>query len=250
MEAAIQYHKPLIILDRPNPNGFYVDGPVKTTRSFTGLQPIPTVHGMTMGEYAKMLVGEQWLDIKPTSRAKELQLTIIPNRHYTHKSLYEPPVKPSPNLPNIQSIYWYPAIGLMEGGTVMSVGRGTNMPFVIFGHPKLSTSFTFTPTARKGAMHPDYVNEQCHGWNLMASKAETVKRIAGKLQIKYMIQAYQAYPNKAHFFPGARSNAKPISLAAQIRAGMSEEAIRQTWQPKLNEFKKIRKMYLLYPDFE
>src|SRR4029079_1316367 len=127
IEAAIENNKPLIILDRPNPNGFYVDGPVMNPKfkSFTGLQPIPIVHGMTIGEYALMLIGEQWLELKPNSKANDLQLTIIPNANYTHKSLYEPPDKPSPNLPDIQSIYLYPSIGYMEG-TIMSVGRGTD----------------------------------------------------------------------------------------------------------------------------
>lgn len=250
MEAAIENNKPLIILDRPNPNGFYVDGPVMNPKykSFTGMQPIPIVHGMTVGEYAKMLVGEEWLDVEPKSRAKSLQLTIIPNANYTHKSYYEPPVPPSPNLPNIQSIYWYPTIGMLEG-TEMSVGRGTATPFQVFGHPKLKTAFTFTPKSRVGATHPFYENQVCHGWNLAASKKETLRKIAGKLQIKMIIQAYKAFPDKAHFFPGLKSNGNPNSLAMQIRNGVSEAAIRKSWEPQLSEFKRIRKKYLMYPDF-
>ncbi|MBX3709232.1 MAG: DUF1343 domain-containing protein [Gammaproteobacteria bacterium] len=249
MEAAIENDKPLVILDRPNPNGFYVDGPVLNSKSFTGLQPIPIVYGMTMGEYAKMLVGEQWLAVTPKSRASHLQLTIIPNVNYTHKSLYEPPIKPSPNLPSIQSIYLYPSIGLMEG-TIISVGRGTDKPFQIFGHPKIFTEFTFIPLAREGAGNPLYHNEVVHGWNLAGTKTEVLKLINSKLQIKYFIQAYQAYPDKNKFFPVFKSEASKKSLAAQIQAGMSEEEIRKSWEPALSNFKKIRKKYLIYPDFE
>lgn len=252
MEAAIENNKPLIILDRPNPNGFYVDGPVMNPKykSFTGMQPIPIVHGMTVGEYANMLVGEEWLEVSPRSKAHSLKLTIIPNANYTHNSLYEPPVSPSPNLPSIQSIYWYPAIGMLEG-TVMSVGRGTETPFQVFGHPKIAAAFTFVPVSRVGAKHPPYENQQCHGWNLAATKRETWRKIAGKLQIQYIIQAYQAYPDKKNFYPGFKLNEKNANtFAGQIYSGLSEEAIRKSWEPKLSEFKQIRKKYLLYPDFE
>lgn len=251
MEAAVENNKPLIILDRPNPNGFYVDGPVLNPKfkSFTGMQPIPIVHGMTVGEYAKMLVGEQWLDVVPKSKAHALKLTVITNANYTHKSLYEPPVRPSPNLPTIQSIYWYPTIGILEG-TPLSVGRGTDKPFQFFGHPRIARAFTFVPTSREGASHPPYENKVCHGWNLTGSKQSILKIIHGKLQIKYLIQAYQAYPDKKHFFPGSKDKGYPRTIAAQIRAGMSEQEIRKTWEPKLSEFKQIRKKYLLYPDFE
>ncbi len=250
MEAAVENHKPLILLDRPNPNGFYVDGPVLDPKfkSFTGLQPIPVVHGMTVGEYANMLVGEQWLEVIPKSKAQQLQLTVIPNVNYTHKSLYAPPVKPSPNLPSIQSIYWYPSIGLLEG-TIFSVGRGTNKPFQQFGHPKLTTPFTFIPTSRVGAKHPLYENQICHGWNLSGTKQEILKKIDGKLQIKYLIQAYQSFPSKKLFFPDENDKGYPQTLIAQIRLGMSEQEIRTSWEPKLSAFEKIRKKYLLYPDF-
>lgn len=247
MEAALQNNKQLIILDRPNPNGFYVDGPVLTTKSFTGLQPIPIVHGMTIGEYAKMLVGEKWLDVTPTSKAAELKLTVIPVKNYTHKSLYEPPVKPSPNLPTIQSIYWYPSIGLMEG-TIVSVGRGTDKPFQVFGHPNFSTDFTFIPQSKRGAEHPPYQGLVCHGWILSQDKKEILKDIHHQLQIKYLIKAYQAYPNKKEFFPEDKH--QKMLLAKQISAGLSEKEIRASWEPRLSEFKKIRKKYLLYPDFE
>ncbi len=249
MEAAVNNNKPLIILDRPNPNGFYVDGPVLLPKykSFTGMQPIPVVYGMTMGEYAKMLVGEEWLNVTPKTKTHTLQLTVIRCAHYTHKSLYEPPVKPSPNLPNIQSIYWYPSIGLFEA-TALSVGRGTTKPFQVFGHPVLTKKFTFIPRSRPGAESPLYQNQICHGWNLALNKKKVLKEINGKLQIKYLREAYRLYPDKDNFFKGFSYMAGNDELAAQIKAGMKEQQIRKSWQPGLLAFKKIRKKYLLYPD--
>lgn len=252
MEAAIENHKPLIILDRPNPNGFYIDGPVLEPKfkSFTGMQPIPFVYGMTEGEYAKMLVGEEWLNVTPKSRAHDLQLTVIPIVNYTHKSLYEPPVRPSPNLPNVQSIYWYASIGLLES-TAMSVGRGTDKPFQYYGHPTYHLPFSFMPTKKEGAEYPKFKNKVCYGWDLSGSKKEVLKKMAGKLQIKFMIEAYKQFPNKQNFFYGSfNSDAGTDTLAKQIKAGLSEKEIRASWQSKINEFKKIRKKYLLYPDFE
>ena len=248
IEAAVDNHKQLIILDRPNPNGFYVDGPVLDMKykSFTGMQPIPIVYGMTMGEYAKMLVGEEWLDVTPKTKSHDLQLTVIPNKHYTHQSYYEPPVKPSPNLPTIQSIYWYPAIGLIES-TVISVGRGTDTPFQVFGHPTLPQKFTFIPTAKPWSAYPPFKNKICHGWNLQGSKQQTLQRIHHQFQIKYLLEAYRYFPNKTHFFDGLDKAAGTDELAKQIAAGESEQAIRASWQPKLIAFKKIRQKYLLYP---
>jgi len=244
MEAAVNYHKPLIILDRPNPNGFYVDGPVLNLKykSFTGMQPIPVVYGMTMGEYAKMLIGEQWLNVTPKTKARQLKLTVIRCAHYTHKSLYVPPIKPSPNLPDIQSIYLYPSIGLMEA-TRLSVGRGTDKPFQVFGHPRLPTKFTFIPKSSP------YRNQICHGWNLVDDKKSVLKKINNRLQIKYLIEAYRLYPDKNRFFAGFSYAAGNDLLALQIKAGMSEQDIRKSWGPALAEFKKIRKKYLLYEDF-
>jgi uncharacterized protein YbbC (DUF1343 family) len=255
MEAALENNKPLIILDRPNPNGFYIDGPVLDLKfkSFRGMQPVPFVHGMTMGEYAKMLVGEEWLEVTPKSKAKDLKLTIVPCLNYTHKSLYELKVRPSPNLPEMQSIYWYASNGLMEA-TVMSVGRGTDKPFQVFGHPSLpasSTTFKFIPTSREGAKHPSYENQVCYGWDLRGSKEATLQKINGKLQIKYLLHAYQLFPDKAHFFDKSFNLATGNDiLIEQIKSGLSETEIRKSWEPKLCKFKSIRKKYLMYPDFE
>lgn len=246
MESAVNNNKPLIILDRPNPNGFYVDGPVlqKKYRSFTGMQPIPVVYGMTMGEYARMLVGENWLHVTPKEKANQLKLTIIRCQNYTHNSLYIPPVKPSPNLPNIQSIYLYPSIGMMEG-TVMSVGRGTQEPFQLFGHPRIHAKFHFVPIPRPGADSPRFKYKTCYGWNLAGHRA-----IQKKLQLHYLLQAYRAFPDKKHFFAGFNAVSGNPDLQEQIKSGLTEKQIRLSWQPELMAFKKIRKKYLLYSDFE
>jgi uncharacterized protein YbbC (DUF1343 family) len=251
MEAAVDNEKPLIVLDRPNPNGFYVDGPVLDTKykSFTGMQPIPIVYGMTEGEYAKMLVGEEWLDVTPKSRAHDLQLTVIPCAHYTHKSLYEPPVRPSPNLPNIQSIYLYPSSGLMEA-TILSVGRGTKTPFQVFGHPDLRTQFSFTPHSQPGSLSPEFQDQTCHGWHLYGSKKTILKMVDNKLQIKYLIMAYHAFSDKDRFFGHTIAHAMgKDNIVSLIADNASEAEIRQSWEPKLSEFKVIRKKYLLYRDF-
>jgi len=250
MEAAVNNHKPLIILDRPNPNGFYVDGPVlnRQYRSFTGMQPVPVVYGMTIGEYAKMLVGEKWLNVTPREKARDLQLTVIRCMNYTHNSLYVPPVKPSPNLPDIQSIYLYPSIGMMEG-TVMSVGRGTTQPFQIFGHPRIHAQFHFTPVPMPGAESPRFKYKKCYGWSLAHNPQSVLQKVQGKLQIRYLLEAYRLFPAKKHFFAGFNSVSGNSQLMEQIKSGMSEKEIRSSWQPQLTEFKKIRKKYLLYPDF-
>jgi uncharacterized protein YbbC (DUF1343 family) len=250
MEAAVENDKPVIILDRPNPNGFYVDGPVLDMKykSFTGMQPVPIVYGMTIGEYAKMLVGQEWLEVTPKEAAKNLALTVIPVRNYTHASLYVPPVRPSPNLPDIQSIYYYPSIALMES-TVMSVGRGTPKPFEMFGHPALRTNFGFKPVTMPGSKHPPFENEICYGWDLRGSPKNVLKRINNKLQIRYLMQAYKSFPDKDQFFGHTIKNTiGKNNLPSQLAENMSEVQIRASWEPKLSEFKEIRKKYLLYPD--
>lgn len=245
MEAAAEQHLPLIVLDRPNPNGFYVDGPVLDTayRSFVGMQPIPIVYGMTAGEYARMLNGEGWL----ANHARCI-LKVIPCLHYTHDSLYQLPVPPSPNLRNMNAVYLYPSLCLFEG-TAMSVGRGTDHPFEIFGHPDFpEQSFQFVPKSQPGALHPLYENQVCYGFSLIQSPAKTLAEIDHHLQLKWLIQAYQLFPDHAHFFNAYfQKLAGNDDLQRQIENGLSEQAIRQSWKPALKRFLRIRAKYLLYP---
>jgi uncharacterized protein YbbC (DUF1343 family) len=261
INSAIENNKPLIILDRPNPNGFYVDGPVLDTayKSFVGMQPIPMVYGMTMGEYAKMLIGEKWAKAAVTA-SKLPSITIIKNKNYTHKSKYVLPVKPSPNLGTMASVYWYGSNCLFEG-TVLSEGRGTDFPFAIFGHPSLpKTLYSFTPTSRDGAKEPKLKDQTCYGWNLAGTDKEVLQKVDDKIQLSYLLEAYKLFPEKEKFFITPKSG-KPTdyffnklagndALQKQIIAGTSEKEIRASWAEGLNAFKKIRKKYLLYTDFE
>jgi uncharacterized protein YbbC (DUF1343 family) len=261
INSAIENNKPLIILDRPNPNGFYVDGPVLDTayKSFVGMQPIPMVYGMTMGEYAKMLIGEKWAKAAITATTLP-NITIIKNKNYTHKSKYVLPVKPSPNLGTMASVYWYGSNCLFEG-TVLSEGRGTDFPFAIFGHPSLpKTLYRFTPTSRDGAKEPKLKDQVCYGWNLSGTDKDVLQKVDGKIQLGYLIEAYKLFPEKEKFFITPKSG-KPTdyffnklagndALQKQIIAGASEKEIRASWAEGLQAFKKIRKKYLLYTDFE
>ena len=256
MESAVENNKPVIILDRPNPNGFYIDGPVldPAFKSFVGMQPVPIVYGMTIGEYAKMLAGEKWLtpDAKGASNTRQIDLTVIPCENYTHKSKYILPVKPSPNLPEIQSIYLYPSTCFFEG-TVLSEGRGTDHPFQLFGHPLLPKNLaSFTPRSKEGAKNPKLLNQVCYGWDLRGTPDETLKKIDNRIQLKWLIDAYNLFPQKDSFF--LKNNfinllAGNNVLARQIKEGKSEEDIRKSWEPALSEFKKTRKKYLIYQDF-
>lgn len=256
-EAAIEHNKPLIILDRPNPNGFYVDGPVRRDgfRSFLGMQKIPVVYGMTIGEYAMMLKGEKWID--STIRNKfpnELRLDVIPCDNYTHSTRYELTVRPSPNLPDMASVYLYPSTCFFEG-TVLSEGRGTDRPFQMFGHPKLPDSLiSFTPTPRPGAMNAKLLNKVCYGWDLGGTNEQVLDEIDGKLQMKWIKRAYQLFPGKDSFFLNNGKNFDRLAgndvLRKQIISNMSDAEIRNSWKPELDNFKKIRKKYLLYKDFE
>jgi len=281
MESAIENKKPLIVLDRPNPNGFYVDGPVLNTKykSFVGMQPIPIVYGMTIGEYARMLVKENWLSVNckssrlsiygSNSKSMEIatishaantaDLIIIACKNYTHKSKYTLPIKPSPNLPEIQSIYWYPSTCFFEG-TVLSEGRGTEKPFQIFGHPSLPKNlYSFTPVSRPGATNPKLKDKPSYGWNISGSPDQVLKQVNNRIQLKHLINAYKLFPNKDSFFIIPRSGnpeeaffaklAGNGELMKQIKAGKTETDIRKSWEPGLSNFKKIRKKYLLYPDF-
>ncbi|GAC1594198.1 MAG: DUF1343 domain-containing protein [Ginsengibacter sp.] len=265
MEAAMENSKPLMILDRPNPNGFYVDGPVldKKFKSFVGLQPVPIVYGLTIGEYAMMISGERWLTEKANQKYSYYQraensadtpfhFLVIKCVNYDHKSKYILPVNPSPNLQEIQSIYLYPSTCLFEG-TVMSEGRGTEKPFEIFGHPSLpSTLYSFTPHSTSGAKEPKFRDQKCYGWNLSGTLNKVLEEVGNKIQLKWIINAFKLFPDKGHFF-GSQSSFNRLAgndvLMNQILNMESEVNIRKSWEPALSEFKKIRSKYLLYKDF-
>ncbi|MHB1050731.1 MAG: exo-beta-N-acetylmuramidase NamZ family protein [Bacteroidota bacterium] len=246
MEACAENNLELMILDRPNPHGFYLDGPMLDTafRSFVGMHPVPVVHGMTMGEYARMINGERWL-----KNGVQCPLIVIPCGNYTHDSLYALPVKPSPNLPDMQSIYLYPSICFFEG-TVLSLGRGTAYPFQMFGHPSLKgLNFSFTPRAIRGAMNPPLRDQECFGVDL---RTFDVKKIIAsqRINLEWLIEAYRMFAQKESFFlPYINTLAGSTSLRDQIIAGMTAEEIRRTWKKDLDVFQAIRKKYLLYPDF-
>ena len=261
IEAAIENNRPLIILDRPNPNGFYVDGPVLDPkfRSFVGMQPVPIVYGMTIGEYARMLIGEKWLDTPPPSHTDsvtlppvhDFRLIVIPCNNYTHNSKYILPVRPSPNLPDMQSVYLYPSLCFFEG-TAVSLGRGTDRPFGQFGHPSFPANlYSFMPVSTPGAKNPPLLNQTCYGYDL--SKVEVAKETGNRVSLKWLILAYRLFPDKEHFFPGSGAFFNKLAgndlLQQQIKDGKTEEEIRKSWEPALSRFKKIRKKYLLYPDF-
>jgi len=257
LEGSIDNHKPVIVLDRPNPNGFYVDGPVLDTqyKSGVGTQPIPVVHGMTMGEYANMLVNEHWLHTKKAYAPADVQLTVIKCKHYDHRYLYTLPVKPSPNLPTMSAIYWYASTCFFEG-TNLSEGRGTEHPFTIFGHPDLPKNlFSFVPSSRLGAKSSKLYGETCYGWDI--TNIKTPRRI----DLHWLMQAYQLFPDKNKFFLLPKDTIKPenfffnklagnATLMQQIKRNITEDRIRASWQAGLAQFKQIRKKYLLYKDFE
>lgn len=267
MEAALEFNKPLLIFDRPNPNGFYVDGPVlqPSFKSFVGMQPIPVVYGMTMGEYAQMLLGEKWLSDAANQQyavTGKGAVTIIKVKNYTHADKYKLPVKPSPNLPDMSAVYRYPSTCFFEG-TVMSEGRGTEHPFEIFGHPSLpSNLYAFTPKPREGALSAKFLNTTCYGWNIHIPEEVAAQQHPGKIELSWLLQAYALFDKKDSFFIAPKKQ-KPSpqdyffnklagndSLMQQMKRGLSEKAIRQSWQADLASFKKIRSKYLLYKDFE
>jgi len=248
MEACAQNHVELIILDRPNPNGFYVDGPVleEKYKSFVGMCTIPVVHGMTIGEYAMMLKGERLF-----SRSDSLELKVITVKNYTHDSLYQLPVRPSPNLPNMQSVYLYPSICFFEG-TSISLGRGTPFPFQYIGFPGMQNgTVSFKPVNIPGVVtNPPYRDTLCNGLDLR-NESFFQGSIQKKIQIKWLLEMYASFPDKKKFFnPFFEKLAGTKLLRQQIIAGVDESEIRKSWQTELLKFKKIRKKYLLYPDFE
>jgi uncharacterized protein YbbC (DUF1343 family) len=254
MQACANFHKPLLLLDRPNPNGFYVDGPVleNALRSGVGLQPIPIVHGMTMGELARMINGEGWLLNKG-----KCDLRIIKMVNYSHATVYSLPVTPSPNLNTPVSILLYPSLCLFEG-TVVSIGRGTERPFTMLGAPALAGKYTFhfKPVSIPGmSEHPLYQDSVCYGIDLGNYNTDQL-RIKKQINLQWLMEAYQAYPRKEIFFDASQSKqignfdklAGTSMLRKQIIAGLTENAIRKSWEPALSHFKTKRKKYLIYPE--
>ncbi len=244
MEACAENGKQYIVMDRPNPNGYYVDGPILDTsayRSFVGIHPIPVVHGMTLGEYAGMVNGEGWL-----AGGIKCDLTVIKCENYTHATMYELPVIPSPNLPNMNSIYLYPSLCYAEG-TVLSCGRGTEFPFQVLGAPEMTdTGFSFTPQPTFGASNPKYNGQLCYGIDLRNALADGLVP-KPEMNLGWIIDAYNAWPEKESFFTGyfdtlAGSN----TLREQIMQGMTVDEIRATWKEGLDQFRERRAIYLLY----
>jgi len=245
MEACAEAKVPLIVLDRPNPNGFYVDGPTlqPVYTSFVGMHPIPIVHGMTIGEYARMINGEHWL-----ADGLICDLKVVLMENWTHDSLYELPVPPSPNLPSLTAIYLYPTLCLFEG-TPISVGRGTSRPFTRIGHPSMpQKGFSFTPVSTPNAApNPKLQDQKCYGIDFTDSIDQVTTH--GHLMLEWIIYAYNNYPDTASFFQSFFDKLSGTDmLKSQIKKGLSADQIRASWEPDLKAFLKVRKKYLLYTD--
>ena len=242
MEAAAENEIPLIVLDRPNPNGFYVDGPIleEENTSFVGLHRVPVVYGLTIGEYAMMVNGEYWL-----KDSLQCDLTIIPLGNYDRNAIYKLPVKPSPNLPNWESIYLYPSLCFFEG-TIVSVGRGTDTPFQVYGHPSMKEDFTFTPKQSDGRRAPLLCDKECHG-EYLRNYAINHDNNKNQLNLSWLINAYNQLKDKEIFFNNffvKLSGTK--KLQQQIEEGLSEKEIRNCWKNDLDNYKKTREKYLIY----
>ncbi len=245
MDACAENNKGLIVLDRPNPNGWYVDGPVlkKEFQSFVGVDPIPVVHGLTVAEYAQMVNGEKWL-----TGGAPCKLKVIECLNYNHTMRYSLPVKPSPNLPNDVAVYNYPSICYFEG-TDISVGRGTDYPFQMIGSPYVTVrNFSFRPESKPGAKNPPHLNQVCFGFDLR--RANTSK---GEINLSYLLKTYAAFADTSKYFLPTGFFDKLAGtgeLRKQIIAGKTEAEIKASWKNDLDEYKKKRKKYLLYKDFE
>jgi len=245
MEACAEQGKEFLVLDRPNPNGHYVDGPVLDLvySSYVGMHPVPVVHGMTVGEYAGMVNGEKWL-----KNGVRCNLKVITCQNLSHQLAYAPPVKPSPNLPDIKSIYLYPSLCFFEG-TIVSVGRGTDRPFQVFGAPEYKGVFpySFTPESRPGAKTPPQLGVTCYGLDLGIASEAALRNVG--FDLLWLVDMYNAYPNKSDFFNEffTKLAGGPI-LRLQIETGIPLSEIRKSWEPKLTAFKEMRKKYLLYPE--
>ena len=243
MEACAEQRIPVVVLDCPNPNGFYIDGPVlkAENKSFVGMHPVPVVYGMTIGEYGQMVNGEGWL-----KGGIHCDLTVIPVPDYDRNAIYELPVKPSPNLPNWESVYLYPSLCFFEG-TIVSVGRGTEKPFQIFGHPDLRGDYTFTPESKGGASKPMFEGERCRGFDL-TDYAHDYAVNPAQLQLDWLIDAYQQLSEKNYLFFTKYFNllSGDKLLIQQIENKKSADAIRASWLEEIEEFKAIRNKYLIY----
>lgn len=236
MEAAAEINIKVIILDRPNPNSHYVDGPIRQEgfESFVGMHPIPIVHGMTIGEYAKMVNGEHWI-------SSNCDLTIIEMKNYTHNTSYELIIKPSPNLPNARAVNLYPSLCLFEGTTI-SIGRGTDYPFQHFGAPYLESSYSFTPKSGEGSKYPKHENKICFGTDLRFQDEYLTA-----IDLKWIIEAYKQCDEKENFFNNFFDKlAGTDKLRKQIIAEKTQKEIKESWQEDLEEFKEIREKYLIY----
>ena len=236
MEAAAERNLKVIVLDRPNPNGHYIDGPVRKDgfESFVGMHPIPIVHGMTIAEYAQMINGENWISDK-------CNLKVIKMEKYTHDMHYDLPVKPSPNLPNARSVNLYPSLCLFEGTTI-SIGRGTKYPFQHFGAPYLQSSYFFIPKSGAGSKHPQHENKTCYGFDLRFQD-----NYFTAINLDWLIYCYKNSNNKEVFFNNFFDKlAGTNQLRLQIIEGKNSKEIKSSWQSDLEEFKKIRQKYLLY----
>jgi uncharacterized protein YbbC (DUF1343 family) len=245
MNACAVHHVKLIVLDRPNPNGFYVDGPILDMRykSGVGSVPVPVVHGMTLGELAQMVNGEKWL-----TNGAQCDLTVIPCLHYTHAMHYQLPLPPSPNLPNMRSVYLYPSLCYFEA-TPVSVGRGTDAPFQQFGNPKMTGySYSFTPRSMTGAKNPPQLNQYCYGVNLQISPPDSVLFSHG-IDLSYLVDAYKNLHIGDAFFSSFFERLIGVQYVRQmIETGKSAAEIKACWKNDVEKFKKQRKPYLLYPE--
>lgn len=244
MDACAEFHKKMIILDRPNPNGFYVDGPILDMKhkSGVGWLPIPVVHGMTLGEIALMTNGEHWL---PESRVCDV--TVIKCKNYTHQTKYRLPIAPSPNLPDMKSIYLYPSTCYFEA-TPVSLGRGTDKPFQIYGHPNmLGYRFSFTPKSIQGAKNPPQLNRLCYGVDLSNIPDEEIW--AKGIDLSYLIDAYKNLNLDDHFFRSFFEKLIGVDYVRKmIEDGKSADEIKASWKDDVEKFKIQRKPYLLYKE--
>lgn len=244
MDACAEVKTPVLVLDRPNPNGFYVDGPILDMKykSGVGALPIPIVHGMTLGELARMINGEGWL-----INQRKCKLTVIPCKNYTHQTRYELPIPPSPNLPNMQAVYLYPSTCFFEG-TNVSLGRGTSKPFQQYGHPDMTGySYSFTPQSVAGAKNPPQLGKTCHGVDL--SKADTALIQRRGIDLSYVINAYRNLNIGSKFFtPFFEKLAGVGYIREMIMNGCDADTIKAKWQKDVEQFKQQRRPYLLYQE--